>query len=447
MSELIISVSGMRGIVGSQLTPEVVVRYLGAFAEFLPPGRLVVTRDGRSTGGMIADVTIAALRAAGRDVLCPGIAATPTTGVLVRKKQCIGGVQITASHNPAEYNGLKLMDSDGRVISAAKGEHVLRNYEAHSCRWADHKHVGDVIDVPDAINEHLQMVLATVNVNRIREHQYSVLLDSNHGAGSILGKVLLERLGCRVRALGDTPDGHFEHPAEPTAENLATVLPEVVAGQADVGFCQDPDADRLAVIDETGRYVGEEYTLALCVDHVLRERPGPIVTNCSTSRMSRDLAEQHDVPFRASPVGEPNVTGVMIEEAAVFGGEGNGGPIDPRVGYVRDSFVGMASILDAMAARDEPVSSLVDGLPHYAIHKTKIELDRNDIPSAFHALAAHFNDATHDRMDGLHLDWPDRWLLVRASNTEPIVRAIAEAPTEQDAADLCQQAAEIISDL
>ena len=295
MSELIISVSGLRGIVGSQLTPEVVVRYLGAFAEFLPPGRLVVTRDGRSTGGMIADVAIAALRAAGRDVLCPGIAATPTTGVLVRKKQCIGGVQITASHNPAEYNGLKLMDSDGRVISAAKGEHVLRNYKAHSCRWADHKHVGDVIDVQDAIDEHLQMVLATVNVDRIREHQYSVLLNSNHGAGSILGKVLLERLGCRVRALGDTPDGHFEHPAEPTAENLATVLPEVVAGQADVGFCQDPDADRLAVIDETGRYVGEEYTLALCVDHVLRERPGPIVTNCSTSRMSRDLAEQRDL--------------------------------------------------------------------------------------------------------------------------------------------------------
>ena len=213
----------------------------------------------------------------------------------------------------------------------------------------------------------------------------------------------------------------------------------------DVGFCQDPDADRLAAIDQSGRYIGEEYTVALCVDHVLRQRKGPIVTNCSSSRMSEDVAGKYGVPLFRSAVGEANVVDCMLAHAAVFGGEGNGGPIDPRVVLVRDSFVGMALLLDAMAARQMSISELAAELPRYEIVKTKIALPREKIAAALDALELHFSDAACDRLDGLRLDWPGRWLLVRASNTEPIVRAIAEAPMEEEARALCESAAKVLA--
>jgi phosphomannomutase len=296
----------------------------------------------------------------------------------------------------------------------------------------------------DTLAEHARLVLATVDAASIRERRFRVVLDSNRGAGSLLGEYLLEKLGCDVRCLGGTPDGQFEHPAEPTRANLGSVLRLVADAGADVGFCQDPDADRLAVIDEAGQYVGEEYTLALCLDHVLRAHPGPVVTNCSSSRMSEDLAAKYGVPFFRSAVGEANVTGKMREVGAVFGGEGNGGPIDPRVGYIRDSFVGMAQILDAMAARDKRVSDLAAELPQYAIHKTKFTIDQDKTSSILDALANQFSDAQCDRMDGLRLDWPGKWLLVRASNTEPIVRAIAEAADLEEARKLCEAAGQVI---
>jgi phosphomannomutase len=254
--------------------------------------------------------------------------------------------------------------------------------------------------------------------------------------------------------LGEEPDGQFAHPAEPTAENLAGVLTAVSDAGADVGFCQDPDADRLAVIDASGRYLGEEYTLAMCVDHVLRTsragilpalQNGAIVANCATSRMSQDWAERYGVPYFRSAVGEANVVDAMLAHDAVFGGEGNGGPIDPRVGYVRDSFVGMAQLLDAMAARRITIAQLADELPRYEIVKTKISLSPEKLPAALDALEKHFADASSDRLDGLRLDWPGRWLLVRGSNTEPIVRAIAEAPTAAEASALCEAAATMLA--
>jgi phosphomannomutase len=224
------------------------------------------------------------------------------------------------------------------------------------------------------------------------------------------------------------------------------VFAEVTKHGATIGFCQDPDADRLAIIDEQGRYLGEEYTLALCVDHVLRsQRRGPIVANCSTSRMSEDLARKYGVPFFRSKVGEANVVDVMVRENAAFGGEGNGGPIDPRVGLVRDSFVGMALVLDAMAAREMPVSALADELPQYAIHKTTIALPSDQVAMALDTLERAFADAAADRLDGLRLDWADgSWLLVRPSNTEPIVRAIAEARTAEAARAHCDAAADVL---
>jgi phosphomannomutase len=257
----------------------------------------------------------------------------------------------------------------------------------------------------------------------------------------------LEALGCQAIVLGETPDGRFPHTPEPTAENLASVLPRVPGEKAAIGFCQDPDADRLAVIDEAGRYLGEEYTLALCVEHVLRLRKGPIVTNCSTSRMTEDAASRHGVAFGRSAVGEANVVDRMLEVGAVLGGEGNGGVIDPRVGLVRDSFVGMALLLDAMAAGGKSISELAAALPRYEIEKTKISLPRDRIPAALDALQRHFAGAACDRLDGLRLDWPGKWLLVRGSNTEPIVRAIAEAPTAAEARRLCEEAGRVLAGL
>ncbi len=444
VSELIISVSGLRGIVGETLTPEVAGRYAAAFSALAPEGTFVITRDGRPSGEMLTRAIEAALQATGRNTLDAGVAATPTTGVLVRELRAAGGIQITASHNPAEYNGLKLFAHDGRVLPAAAGEDVLEHYRTGPIDRMPHVQFGSSLECTNTTSAHLQAVLATVDIERIRSRQFKVLLDSNHGAGSVLGRRLLEALGCKVTVLGEEPNGRFEHTPEPTAENLAGVLNAVVKAGAQVGFCQDPDADRLAVIDSSGRYLGEEYTLALCVDHVLRQRKGPIVTNCSTSRMSQDLAERYGVPFYRSAVGEANVVDTMLEHDAVFGGEGNGGPIDPRVGPVRDSFVGMAQLLDAMAAREMTISQLAGELPRYEIVKTKVSMPREKIPAALDTLERHFADAKPDRLDGLRLDWPGRWLLVRPRNTEPIVRAVAEAQTEADARRLCDEVAKIL---
>ena len=464
--EPIISVSGLRGVVGQSLTPDVARRYAAAFAAILPEGPVLVARDGRQNGGQLLAPVIAGLSQDGtRPVFDAGIAATPTTGVLVRHHGCAGGVQITASHNPAEYNGLKLFTAEGRVVPGAIGSKVFERFRDFGFR-SDFGELSRAADggltstglpsaftqIVDTVSAHLALVESIVDVAQIRGKKFRVLLDVNHGSGSVLGKPLLERLGCDVVLVGGSPDGRFAHPPEPTAENLAGVLSDVPRTRADIGFCQDPDADRLAIIDAHGRYLGEEHTLALCVDHVLRRTPGPVVTNCSTSRMTEDLANKYNVPFYRSAVGEANVVDEMLRRQAVIGGEGNGGVIDPRVGLVRDTFVGMALVLDAMAARDRAISELADELPRYAIWKTKIELPADAVPQALDALERHFADAASDRLDGLRLDWQgphggSAWLLVRASNTEPIVRIIAEAPAEDEAHCLCNEAGTVISAL
>jgi phosphomannomutase len=441
-SELIISVSGLRGVVGESLTPTVAANYAAAFAAELPPGPIVIGRDGRASGPMLAEAVAESLSGSGRRVLDAGVAATPTVGVLVRTLGTAGGIQISASHNPRQYNGLKLFAGQGRVISAAAGARVLDRYRVGTSGL----NTADLVDgepVEDACSAHLDLLRNICDVERIRSRKFRVLLDANHGAGSLLGRKLLRELGCDDAVLGGEPDGEFGHPPEPTAENLSSVLQQVGRHGEAVAFCQDPDADRLAIIDENGRYVGEEKTLAICVDHVLRSgRLGPVVTNCSTSRMSEDLAARHGVPFFRSKVGEANVVDLMLLKDAVIGGEGNGGVIDPRVGLVRDSFVGMALVLNAMAARELPVSTLADELPQYAIHKTTIAVGPDRIADALDALERHFQAATADRLDGLRLDWPDKsWLLVRPSNTEPIVRAFAEATTIERARTLCADSA------
>lgn len=457
MDELIMSVSGLRGVIGTSLTPETAARYVTAFARQLHAERaasdirprVIVGRDGRASGVMLQRVVIAGLEASGCDVLVADVAATPTIGVLVRDQAADGAIQITASHNPPPYNGMKLFSPSGRVIGAEAGASIRVAYQQHHSCWQAFDAIGSAIEIDDPHQPHLELVLATVDANAIAAKSFRVLLDSNHGSGAALGARLLAALGCEVVLVGEVPDGCFAHVPEPTAENLQSIAIRVAKEKCDLGFCQDPDADRLALIDASGRYIGEEFTLALCVQRALsrEETCGPIVINGATSGMSERLAEAAGVAVYRSAVGEANVADLMIAKQAAYGGEGNGGPIDPRVGYVRDSFVAMAQVLALMSEKNASLAELADALPRLAIYKTKTKttVDSAALPKLLQRVAAKFSDADADFSDGLRLAWKDRWLLVRGSNTEPIVRLIAEAGSEPQARALCDAAAECIA--
>ena len=443
---LIISVSGLRGIVGQSLTPESATDYVAAFAASLDLGeRVIVSRDGRTTGPMLRSVVVGTLMASGIRVIDVDVAATPTVGVLVRQTGAAGAVQITASHNPPPYNGMKLFGRDGRVVDPGTGKAVKEACLEKRRRWADYDALGVIETLNDPHTPHIEAVLATVDVDRIRSKEFRVVVDANHGGGAAAARRLLEHLGCDVSILGESPTGEFIHPPEPTAENLSEVGRQIFDAGAAVGFCQDPDADRLALIDENGRYVGEEFTVAVCVQRILTdpETRGPIVINGATSGMSERLANDAGVGCHRSPVGEANVADLMLDVGAVYGGEGSGGPIDPRVGLVRDSLVGMAQVLDHMARTGRPLSTIVDALPQLSIVKSKINAGPEDLPEIFSRVRERHPEATVDETDGLRLAFPDgRWLLVRGSNTEPIVRFIAEAESEAEAEALIRSAAE-----
>ena len=460
--ELIISVSGLRGLVGQTLTPQVVQRYISAFAEYLKAtmgqetGCVLISYDGRQSGLEIVTEAVRALAAAGLTGVDLGVAATPTTGFLTAHAEevlqklgvtgpLLGGIQITASHNPHPWNGIKLFTTAGRVIPGAEGAKVKARYEQLAdlpeTRPAEARKAEVTLQ-----HAHIDAVLQTVDVEAIRARHFRVLLDSNHGSGSVLGRELLERLGCEMTfgTENETPDGQFAHTPEPTEENLREICKKIPAFRADIGFCQDPDADRLAVIDGTGHYIGEEYTVALCAEAILSEFPerkadGCVVTNCSTSLMTHDVAERFGFPFFFSNVGEANVIDKMLANRALFGGEGNGGPIDPRVGLVRDSFVGMAQILHLMAKTGKDVAELTELFSKYEIVKRKYSVSPEILPQRYAEIKARCADAEISEQDGLRLAWPGAWVLVRPSNTEPVVRVIAEAETVLQAERLIDQ--------
>lgn len=439
MTERILSISGLRGIVGDGLDPEYVTRFSAALGSMMGGGTIVLSRDGRSTGEMLRHAVVAGLLGTGCRVVDLGIASTPTCGVMVTALGAAGGLQLTASHNPIEWNGLKPFSPRGSVFDKQLGERMLAVLESGPVyqRWNG---LGSLELATAESSEHLNRVYKLVDVAAIKAKRFKVVLDCNRGSGSILGPKMLRDLGCDVTVMGDVPDGQFEHPAEPLKENLTSLMAAVVANGADVGFAQDPDADRLAIVDNTGRYIGEELTLGLCVDHVLSRKKGPVVVNGSTSRVTADLAQKHGCQFHRSHVGEANVVSKMLEVKALIGGEGNGGVIEPQVGFVRDSFVSMAYVLDGLVSRKTPLSAWVDTLPQYTIVKDKLHCPRERVDQACAALMKACGSATATAGDGLRLDWPDRWVQVRASNTEPIIRVIAEAPNAEIAKSLCAEA-------
>jgi phosphomannomutase len=444
-TELIVSVSGIRGIVGGGLTPQAALAFACALGVHTGGGKIVMGRDGRPSGQMLRHAILAGLTGSGCEVHDVAVAPTPTVGLAVRTLGAAGGIQVTASHNPAPWNGLKLFGPDGRVLSAAEGLKVQRLFETGATRQAAWNELGEVRPYPKAEEVHGDHVLELIDPERIRAARLQAVLDANGGAGGPLGQRLLGALGVETVCLECEADGQFRHEPEPTAENLRDVCPLVRRHGASIGFALDPDSDRLALIDETGCYIGEELTLALAVLFRLRQQRGPVVINMSTSRVIEDIAARSGCPCHRTAVGEANVADKMLEVGAVIGGEGNGGVIDPRVGLVRDPFIGMGLVLQLMADTGRKLSELVAELPVYHIVKDKYTVSRERLPDLFTALTARWPKASVNRVDGLRLDWADRWVHVRPSNTEPIVRVIAEAPQQADAEGLCREVAGLLA--
>jgi phosphomannomutase len=445
--DLIVSVSGIRGIIGEGLTPGPALAFAAAFGNYVCGGRIALSRDGRPSGAVLRHAVLAGLLGAGCDVEDLGVAPTPTCGIEVRRLQAAGGIQITASHNPAPWNGLKLFGPDGAVLTAAEGRKVQSLFDGGAYRSVAWNQLGKVTECGQAEDWHRQRVLELIDVSRIRGRNLRAFLDANGGAGGPLGRRLLDALQCRPVCVGCDADGFFEHPPEPVAENLREIAPLVPEEDAHVGFILDPDADRLALIDETGCYIGEELTLAFAVAFRLRSERGPVVINMSTSRVIEDIARKHGVPVYRTAVGEANVVEKMREVGALIGGEGNGGVIDPRVGWVRDPFIGMGLVLNLLAHTDKKLSELVAELPAYHIVKEKYTVSRDGLPGLFAALVQRWPEAAVNRLDGLRLDWENRWVHVRPSNTEPIVRVIAEAPEAAHAERLCREVGGLLEGL
>ncbi|MFO0958966.1 MAG: phosphoglucosamine mutase [Isosphaeraceae bacterium] len=425
----IASISGLRGVVGDGLDPAAAVEFAAAYASGCVRGPIVVGHDGRASAPVFLNAVLAGVNATGREALLAGPVATPTLGHLVRELGAAGGIQISASHNPPEYNGLKFFQAGGMVLSPAEGKDLLVRLDRKEFDWARWDRLGQVRPLEHPYSAHLGAVLRAVDRDRIASKKYRVILDACHGAGGRPGGALLRALGCHATVLGAIPDGLYDHPPEPTEENLREVAAIVPAVGAAIGLAQDPDADRLALIDEKGRYIGEELTLALAALWRLTDQPGPLVLNLSTSRVAESVAQRLGCPALRTPVGEINVVERMLAEQAVLGGEGNGGVIDPRIGLVRDSLLGIAAVLDLMARESRPLSAIVDDLPVFHMVKRKYPIDpaQGPIAARFPRIAQAHAIARADYRDGLRLDWPDAWVHVRASNTEPIVRVIAEA--------------------
>jgi phosphomannomutase len=442
---LMVSVSGVRGRVGEALTPEVVSTFAAGFGAWAAgrrqtsgsPARIVVGRDSRVSGPMFHRSVLAALQSVGCSVIDVGLTTTPSCQLAVEHHHAAGGLMISASHNPIEWNALKFIGPSGLFLEAAEGAEMRVLTERGFAR-ATWDRLGDVETDPAAMQRHIDLVLALpfLDVEGIRRRRFHVALDCVRGAGGAIMPALLERLGCRVTAIHLETDGRFPHPPEPVAENLGELERLVRSSGAEVGFAVDPDVDRLALVSEAGRAVGEDYTLALAARVVLRHRKGPVVTNLSTSRVVDDVAAAADSRVIRAPVGEVNVAVRMRQERAAIGGEGNGGVILPEMHLGRDAPVGAALVLQLLLEEDRPLSEIVADHPRYAIVKDKLDRPNASLASVYEALRGAFPDADADTQDGLRLAWADRWVHVRPSGTEPIVRVIAEAPSPEAAREL-----------
>lgn len=441
-SKLMTGVSGVRGIVGDGLDPEVLLRYTAAFAATLPEGPVVFGRDSRPSGPALRHAVLAALLGAGRRVLDVGVVPTPTVQLSVERFEAAGGIALTASHNPVEWNALKFVGSDGRFLSPRLARVFLASVDEPRT-WPRWDELGVLELVEDAVADHVERILALSEVQPavIKARRPKVVLDAVHGAGGAIGRSLLEKLGAEVTVLFEEPTGIFPREPEPVAGNLDALANAVREQGADLGMAFDPDVDRLSLVDETGTAIGEEFTLALAADHVLESRPGPVVTNLSTSARIEAVAMRHGQEVVRTPVGEAYVVEGIVDHHARIGGEGNGGVILPALHLGRDAPVAAALILSGWARRGGSLASWAGSLPKFTMVKAKRPLEAEpDFKRVSHEVSKVLPDGQIDNRDGLRISGIRRWIHLRKSSTEPIIRVIAEAETPEEAEALIQAA-------
>lgn len=440
MSRPMISVAGIRGVVGESLVVEEFLRYVLAFATIMEGGPVVVGGDSRVSRDMMRHLAFAGLMSAGCRVHDVGLVPTPTVGLMIRELGARGGIAITASHNPAEWNAYKFFDHHGSFLNRAQNRTLLEIAENAAFRRAPYDHLGRVEPRTDAITRHIDRVLATVDTSAVAARRYRAVVDCVNGVGGLIMRPLLERMGVEAEFLHTDVDKPFPRNPEPLPENLRELGARVRDTGADIGLAVDPDVDRLAIVDETGRPIGEERTIVLAAGAALEASPGPMVVNLSTTRAMNDLAERHGVPLHRTPIGEAHVVGRIREVDALIGGEGNGGVIYPAVHCGRDSATGVALVMAAMAAKGARVSELNAAVPDYAMVKTKFPLGGTDFAEAARRVRAAFPDAKGwNTEDGVKAEFDNRWVHIRPSGTEPVVRVFAEAPDAAAARELVER--------
>jgi len=449
MSKLMTSVSGVRGIFGETLNPIVALQYASHFGQFIAQEsanpashhipKIVVGRDSRTTGKAMLYAILSGLISTGCEVIDLGIVPTPTVLLNVKKHSAQGGISITASHNPPQWNAMKFVDGDGMFLSPEKASRFIESVNAE-ISWNDWQNMGTVTEDAEAINYHIQRILAIpyLNIAQIRSKKFKVVLDSVNGAGGLASPLLLKTLGCEVVEINSEPTGVFAHTPEPLNENLHQLEENVKLHNADLGFATDPDVDRLAIVDETGHCIGEEYSVALAELFILPKKPGDIVVNLSSSMLSDYIAHKFGVKVHRTRVGEIYVGKKMKELHSPIGGEGNGGIICPEVNYTRDALTGMALILALLAETNQKLSEIVTSLPRYYVAKAKIELPIEQIDKALKKIPSLLPDYELDFQDGIKAIAPDHWIHIRKSGTEPVIRIYAESDSLQRSEQLCQ---------
>ncbi len=444
---LMVSISGIRGIFGSDLTPQNLTLFASAFGTWLNGGTVVVGRDSRVTGELCERIVTASLQATGCNVVNLGIVPTPTVAMGVLQQKASGGIIISASHNPAEWNALKLLNGKSEFLDEKQGSEVIRIARNHSIRYRDYTGTGKVWCNETILEAHIDAILGLpyIDKEQIAKARFKVAVDAVNGAGSEAIPRLLERLGVeQVHCMNCVPDGRFPHDPEPLPEHLGEICGLIKNGSYDIGFVTDPDADRLSIVDENGELLGEEYTQAIAFDFMLGKKPGPVATNLSSSRIVDDIAAKYGQECHRSPVGEINVVKEMQRTGAVIGGEGNGGVINPDLHYGRDALAGIAMMLQHMAETRKPASLIRSEMPDYVITKTKILLQDLDADDVLARVAEHYSAEKLNTLDGVKIDFPDGWVHLRKSNTEPIIRIYSEAGNREKAEELAADIQKII---
>ena len=435
MPTLMVSISGIRGIVGDGLDPQILVKYVSAYADMCREGKVVVGRDSRISGEMVLNIVKGTLLAKGLDIIDLGICPTPTVLYNVKKLNAAGGIAITASHNPNEWNALKLLNDQGEFLTKEQNEELVQLINSGENKFKPWNKLGTSGSYPEGVKDHMEDVLdlEIINLDGIRKRKFKVLLDCVNGAGVYIMPEFLERLGCEVIEMNCEKSGIFPRLPEPLPENLSDTMKAVKTHNADLGLVVDPDVDRLVLICENGTPFGEEYTVAQAVRLVISKEPGNVAVNMSTTRAVDDIAVEYGSKVFRSPVGEANVVSKMKEVDAVIGGEGSGGVIYPALQYARDALVGTVLTLQHMLEFGGTLSQLKSSLPEYHIVKKKVGMDPEKADKILSGLLSKYSSEQVNTEDGLRIDLADHWLHIRKSNTEPVLRIIVEAGTSEKA--------------